>query len=103
MHSQIQNKPKKFRFKQNVFSNLKCKKEITIMVMSHLKTQIVQISLKYQKVLILILIKLKVSTAKVSVLIFKNMKLMKTIFKMKSLQSTLYKKLRRLEKNMSLQ
>jgi len=49
------------------------------------------------------LIKLKVSKAKVSVFLFKNMKLMKNIFQMKSFQKTAYKKLRRLNKKLSQQ
>ena len=68
------------------------------MIMFHLKIQIVLVRIKYKKTHIMTLIKLKVSKAKVSVFLFKNMKLMKNIFQMKSFQKTAYKKLRRLNK-----
>ena len=80
MQSLIKNKLRNFKYNQHLLSKLKLKKEIIIMIISHLKTQTVRASSKYQKILILTLIKLKVIKAKVFVLIFKNMKLMKTIF-----------------------
>lgn len=73
------------------------------MIMFHLKTQIVQVKIKFQKNHKMNLINLEVSKARVSVLIFKNMKLMKTIFKMKSLQSHPFKKLKRLNKKLNKQ
>ncbi len=71
--------------------------------MFHLKTQIVQVKIKFQKNQKMNLINLEVSKARVSVLIFKNMKLMKTIFKMNSHQSHPFKKLKRLNKKLNKQ
>ena len=88
----IQNKPRKFRCYKYTRSQLKYKKEIP---KSHIEIKRVQVCSKYQKVLILTLIKLKVTKAKAFVSTFKNMKSMKTIFQMTLVRRTLYNKLKR--------